>query len=115
LSLLGPLGLKQLAELCMSRANLLSDELNAITGIASPYFSGIPFKEFVFQLDTQYSANKYNSFIQSNNIHGGFSLETHFPELKQCYLTAVTEMTSITHIKQYAEITREFISKYGGL
>ncbi|MFW9903608.1 MAG: aminomethyl-transferring glycine dehydrogenase subunit GcvPA [Candidatus Thorarchaeota archaeon] len=112
LSLLGPLGMKQLAELCMSRTNLLSDELNAINGINSPYFSGIPFKEFVFQLDTKYSTNKFNSFIQSNNIHGGFSLEPHFPELKRCYLTAVTEMTTIAHIKQYAEVIREFLLKF---
>ena len=115
LSLLGPVGLKHLAELCMSRTNLLLDELSSITGINSPYFSGIPFKEFVFQLDTQYSADKFNSFIQSNNIHGGLSIEPHFPELKQCYLTAVTEMTSIAHINQYAEIVREFFLKQGGL
>lgn len=115
LSLLGPLGLKQLAELCMSRTNLLLEELDVITGIKSPYFSGIPFKEFVIQLDTKYSAIKFDSFIQSNNIHGGFSLETHFPELKQCYLTAVTEMTSFAHIKQYTEIIRDFFSKFGGL
>ncbi|MFX1504642.1 MAG: aminomethyl-transferring glycine dehydrogenase subunit GcvPA [Promethearchaeota archaeon] len=112
LSLLGPLGLKKLAKLCMSRTNLLLDELNVINGIKSPYFSGIPFKEFVFQLDTKFSATKFNSFIQSNNIHGGFSLESHFPELKQCYLTAATEMTAIAHIKQYTEIIREFFSKF---
>lgn len=115
LSLLGPQGLKQLAELCMSRTNFLLEELNSITGINSPYFSGIPFKEFVFQLDTKYSANKFDSFVQRNNIQGGLSLESYFPTLNQCYLAAVTEMTSLAHINQYTKIIREFLSKYGGL
>jgi glycine dehydrogenase subunit 1 len=114
LSLLGPKGLKQLAEICMSRTTYLVEELNSIIGIISPYFSGVPFKEFVFQLDTRFSANKFDSFIQSNNIQGGFSLESHFPKLKQCYLSAVTEMTSIAHIDQFTKIIREFLSKYGG-
>ena len=83
-------------------------------GLKSPYFSSIPFKEFVFQLDTKYSANKFDSFIQSNDIQGGLSLESHFPDLKQCYLSAVTEMTSLTQIDQYTETIREFLSKYGG-
>ncbi|MFX1515226.1 MAG: aminomethyl-transferring glycine dehydrogenase subunit GcvPA [Promethearchaeota archaeon] len=115
LSLMGPQGLKQLAELCMSRTNFLLEELNSIPGIKSPYFSGIPFKEFVFQLDTKYSANKFNSFILGNNIQGGFSLESHFPELNQCYLAAATEMTSIAHINRYTGVIRDFFSKYGGL
>ncbi|UCG04743.1 MAG: aminomethyl-transferring glycine dehydrogenase subunit GcvPA [Candidatus Heimdallarchaeota archaeon] len=114
LSLLGPHGLKRLSELCMSRTSYLSEELNSIVGITSPYFSGIPFKEFIFQLDTKYSANKLDFFIRDSNIQGGLSLESHFRELKQCYLTAVTEMTSIAHIDQYTKIIREFLSKYGG-
>ena len=114
LSLLGPQGLKQLAELCMSRTNFLLEELNSITGIISPYFSGIPFKEFVFQLDTKYSANEFDSFVQRNNIQGGLSLESYFPTLNQCYLAAVTEMTSLPHINQYTKVIRDFLSKYGG-
>ncbi|MFX0122069.1 MAG: aminomethyl-transferring glycine dehydrogenase subunit GcvPA [Candidatus Hodarchaeota archaeon] len=114
LSLLGPTGLKQLAELCMSRTTYLIEELNSIIGINSPYFSGVPFKEFVFQIDTGFSASKFDSFIKSNNIQGGFSLESHFPELKQCYLSAVTETTSIAHIDRFTEIIREFVRKYGG-
>lgn len=114
LSLLGPRGLQQLAELCMSRTTYLVEELSSIKGIKSPYFSGSPFREFVFQLDSKFSANKLESFFKTSNIQGGFPLQSYFPELKQCYLSAVTEMTAISDIDQFVQKIRGFLSKYGG-
>ncbi|MFX1284420.1 MAG: aminomethyl-transferring glycine dehydrogenase subunit GcvPA [Promethearchaeota archaeon] len=114
LSLLGSKGLEQLAELCMSRTTYLIEELSSIDGIKSPYFSGIPFKEFIFQLDSKYPSNELDIFLLNNNIQGGLSLHPYFPELKQCYLTAVTEMTDIVDIDQFTQKVREFILEHRG-
>ena len=114
LSLLGPKGLKHLAEICMTRTTYLLEELQSLKGINSPYFSGAPFKEFIFQLDSNYSPEKFESFLKANNIQGGFPLQPYFPELKGCYLSGATEMTSKTDIAQFSQIIRKFLTKQGG-
>ncbi|MHA2291371.1 MAG: aminomethyl-transferring glycine dehydrogenase subunit GcvPA [Candidatus Hodarchaeales archaeon] len=114
LSLIGPSGLKQLAELCMARTAYLMEELGMIKGINSPYFTGTPFKEFVFQLDSKFSQNKFESFILANKIQGGFPLQSYFPELGQSFLSTVTDMTSLEDINQYTQVIRDFVSKRGG-
>lgn len=112
LSLLGPRGLKRLAEICLSRTTYLKKELHSIRGIKSPYFSGVPFKEFVFQLDPQFSSNNLETFLKTRNIHGGLPLQSHFPELRQCYLSAVTEMTTFADINYFSQSLKEFFSQY---
>ena len=114
LSLIGPSGLKQLAELCMARTTILMEELGAIQGINSPYFTGTPFKEFVFQLDSKFSQNKFESFILAKKIQGGYPLQSYFPELGQSFLSTVTDMTSLEDINQYTSTIRDFVSKRGG-
>lgn len=114
LSLLGPKGLKQLAEICMARTTYLLEELQSLKGINSPYFSGSPFREFIFQLDTKFSTEKFESFLKANNIQGGFPLQPYFPELQGCYLSAATEMTSTADIDQFSQKIQEFFTKQGG-
>ncbi len=114
LSLIGPKGLKQLAEICMARTAYLLEELQSLKGIKSPYFSGSPFKEFIFQLDSNFSTEKFESFLKENNIQGGFPLQSYFPELKRCYLSAVTEMTSKADMNQFSNKIQEFLTKQGG-
>jgi glycine dehydrogenase subunit 1 len=114
LSLIGPKGLKRLAEICMSRTSYLMEKLDSVDFITSPYFSGVAFREFVFQLDSNYSDKKFESFLLKNNIIGGLPLKSLFPNLGQSYLTAATEMISLTDIEHFAMKAKEFISRNGG-
>jgi glycine dehydrogenase subunit 1 len=114
LSLLGPRGLKKLAELNMTRTAHLIEELDKINGIKSPYFTGIPFKEFVFQLDRKFDVIQFESFLKAHRIYPGLSLTPHFPKLVQTFLSSATEMTTLSDIDQMTSRIREFISKNGG-
>jgi len=114
LSLLGPKGLKKLAELNMARTAYLTEELDTIKGIKSPYFSGTPFKEFVFQLGQEYDVNQYESSLRAHKIQPGLSLTPFFPDLKHCFLSAVTEMTTLADIDQLIKRIKEFISEHRG-
>jgi glycine dehydrogenase subunit 1 len=113
LSLIGPNGLKRLAEVCMSRTAYLMEKLDSIDAIESPYFSGVPFREFVFKLDKKYSNKNFESFLLKNNIIAGLSLKALFPNLGQSYLTTATEMISLSDIDHFATKITEFISKNG--
>jgi glycine dehydrogenase subunit 1 len=114
LSLIGPTGMKKLAETCLSRANYLMEELCTLDGFSSPYFSGSIFKEFVFTIDEDISSTKLENHLQENNIQIGFSLQQHFPELGQAYLSTATEMTSMSDIQNSVELIRDFLKKHGG-
>ncbi|MFX0086919.1 MAG: aminomethyl-transferring glycine dehydrogenase subunit GcvPA [Candidatus Hodarchaeota archaeon] len=114
LSLIGPNGLKRLAETCLSRANYLMEELSRLKGFSSPHFSGSIFKEFVFTIDEKISSLKLVNHLQKNNIQVGFSLQQHFPELGQSYLSAATEMTSENDIQNSVNLIGDFLKKYGG-
>jgi hypothetical protein len=47
---------------------------------------------------------KFQNILHDNKILGGISLEKHFPELKGCILTTVTEMNPVKDINRYFNI-----------
>ncbi len=114
LSLLGPEGLKNLAEICMARTAHFMQELGSLDGIKSPYFSGIHFREFIFQLDSKYSSEKFENYFKKDNIHIGLALNHYFPTLNQCYLSTVTEMISLDDIAAVIQKISKFLSYSGG-
>ena len=114
LSLLGPTGLKQIAETNLARTTYFIKELDSIKGISSPHFSGPIFKEFVFKLNRDISPKNLGDFFEKMNIHLGLSLQTQFPELKSCYLSAVTEMMTIDEIDRSITIFNDYLARNGG-
>lgn len=115
LSLLGPNGLRKLAETCMARTNYFMEELNSINGISSPKFSGSILKEFVFNIEGKFSSQELEKHLQKNNVQIGFSLQPHFPELGQSFLSAATEMITESDIEKSVTLIRDFLSKKGGI
>ncbi|MCK4848355.1 MAG: aminomethyl-transferring glycine dehydrogenase subunit GcvPA [Candidatus Heimdallarchaeota archaeon] len=114
LSLIGPNGLKKLAETCIARTNYLMEELDSVNGISSPNFTGSILKEFVFNIDEKISSKELEKHLQKNNIQIGFSLQPHFPELGQSFLSAATEMITDYEIEKTVSLIRDFLNKKGG-
>lgn len=114
LSLVGPSGLKSIAENCMGKANYLAEELSKIDGIIAPRFSGPFFKEFVFTFSNPSNINSFASFMESKNILPGFLLDPHFSDIKGGYLTSVTEMTDFNSLNLFIESIDNFFNQGGG-
>ena len=114
LSLLGPQGLKSLAETSLAKSHLLAERLSSINEISSPHFSGPFFKEFVFTLNSQSLMNKFTEFMRMKQIIPGFSLIKDFPSMGASFLASTTEMTRSTDIRQFGETVQEFFNKHGG-
>jgi len=114
LSLIGPNGLKNIAESSMARAAYLAEKLNDIDGIKAPVFTSQFFKEFVFQITKRHHSDKFDEYLIKNGILGGISLTPNFPSLANSYLVSVTELTSYTAINKFVKILKDYLNGKGG-
>jgi glycine dehydrogenase subunit 1 len=91
LSLLGPNGLRDLAETCTSRAHYAIRRINEIDGAKAPHFNSYHFKEFTVKYSNRKAAD-VNKVLLAHGYQGGKPLKPEFPELGESALFCVTEM-----------------------
>jgi glycine dehydrogenase subunit 1 len=91
LSLLGPNGLKDLAETCTSRAHYAIRRINDLDGVKAPVFNSYHFKEFTVRYSNR-KATDVNKVLLTHGYQGGKPLKPEFPELGESALFCVTEM-----------------------
>ena len=107
LSLLGPQGLRETAELCCRKARYAADRLAEVPGL-SIRFPGPFFKEFV--LRTPGSATDHVSALLEAGFHAGVPLGRWYPELDDCLLVAVTEKRTKPQIDALVEAWRGLLA-----
>lgn len=88
MSLMGPNGLRQVAELSLQKAHYAADKIAAVEG-CSLAFDQPFFKEFVIR--TNQPIADINKELLQHKIIGGLDLERYYPELKNHMLLCVTE------------------------
>lgn len=98
MSLLGPQGLKQVAQQCYLNHELLRQKLSAI-GLV-PCFTGEHFHESLWQLPTE--VNKVLESLAQQGFAGGFAVSSYYPALTNTLLICVTETKSAEDIEQFA-------------
>ncbi len=106
MSLLGPLGLKQVAEQCYVNHQKLRQELSAIGMV--PCFAGEHFHESLWRLPTD--VNKVLESLSQQGFAGGFVVGHYYPELPNTLLICVTETKSDEDIDQFAAALQRAIS-----
>jgi glycine cleavage system P protein (glycine dehydrogenase) subunit 1 len=106
LSLLGPKGLKSLAQLNYTYARYLREGLLKIKGIERR-FSGPHFNEFVLKLPR--AASEVLAQLRQQGILGGVALESWGDGLEQCLLVCATEMNTKEQMDQYIRAMKEAI------
>lgn len=98
LSLLGPRGLQEVANLCLQKAHYAAAQF-ATTTRFERMFEAPFFKEFVVR-DRSGEVSELLQHAESQGIMAGVPLGTWYPELDDCFLVAVTEQRSKTQIDQ---------------
>ena len=88
MTLMGPQGLRQVAELSLKKAHYAADRIAAVPGF-SLAFDRPFFKEFVIKANRPIS--EINQALLGRNIIGGLDLSCYYPELKDHMLLCVTE------------------------
>jgi glycine dehydrogenase subunit 1 len=106
----GPVGLKELANISLQRAHSLKERLTAISGIEAP-FSQPFFNEFVIK--TSQPAAQVLDELKAEGILGGIDLSFFYPELKNHLLVSVTEMNSPEDLDRYVSAMERIVK--GGL
>jgi glycine dehydrogenase subunit 1 len=110
LTLIGPQGLRTIAEISLRRAHYLADEMQEINGVTlkfkNPYFS-----EFV--IETAVPAAQLLSALQEEGILGGIDLSRFWPQYKNCLLVSVTEMTSTADLDRYLQTLPRVLARFG--
>jgi glycine dehydrogenase subunit 1 len=92
LSLLGPSGLKELAETIMQRSHYAMKRISEVRGIKAPLFKSPHFEEFTVNFGRRKTARKINQALLKRGIQGGKDLSKEFPELGNAALYCVTEI-----------------------
>jgi glycine dehydrogenase subunit 1 len=104
LSLLGPAGLRQVAELCYHKAHYAARQLGKLPGFSLRF--GDPFfHEFVLRCPR--SVEQIEAALLEHGILGGYDLGQDYPGLKDHLLIAVTEMNTKDEIDALVSVLEE--------
>ncbi|MBN2245464.1 MAG: glycine dehydrogenase, partial [Candidatus Aminicenantes bacterium] len=108
LEALGKKGLKEMAFQNIQKANYALDVLSKINGV-KPKFSGSFFNEFVIEFEKPWE--KIEKHLLDNKMVGGLSLESFYPELKNCVLFCVTEKHTKAEIDKLGDLIRDSMQR----
>lgn len=115
LSLLGPTGLREMAELCYQKAHYAYNQFTAIPGVkplfAAPLVAGSStpfFHEFALQFP---GSMEGLCFPDGRPVFLGSKLDSHFPEYPGSRLLCVTETMSRKLIDETAAIVKQHLIK----
>jgi glycine dehydrogenase subunit 1 len=97
LALMGPTGMRELAELIMCRSHYVMKKISELRGVKSPVFQGPHFEEFTVKFtDRRKTVKEINKSLLKLGIAGGKDISSEFPEMSNTSLYCVTE----THTKK---------------
>ncbi len=99
MSLLGPEGLRSVAEACFTNTQKLVERLALIDGV-EPIFSGTNFHEVMIQLPC--AAGAVHAELCEQGILGGYEPSEEYPELGHALLVCVTETRTDEEIEHFA-------------
>ncbi|MBF0492886.1 MAG: aminomethyl-transferring glycine dehydrogenase subunit GcvPA [Deltaproteobacteria bacterium] len=104
LALLGPVGLKKLAEMNVSRLQFAKRTLSNVSGVEL-VLNGPAFNEFVIKLSKP--VEQVLKHCLQQEIFAGVSLKKDYPELGEALLLCVTEMNSRADIERFAQVLKK--------
>jgi len=110
LSLLGPQGIRELAETIMQKSNYAMKRISEVKGVSVPVFDSPHFKEFVVNFDrTKKTVQDLNRALLRQGVMGGKDITKEFPELGQAGMYCVTEVHTKADVERLVAALEEAI------
>jgi glycine dehydrogenase subunit 1 len=107
MSLMGPKGLRRVAEVCHARAREMTAALISIPGVEQVFPSPF-FHEVVVRVSQP--VEQILAELAKRHVQGGFALGHVYPELKDCLLLCATETKSTDDIKLLTTHLRDVLA-----
>jgi glycine dehydrogenase subunit 1 len=111
MSLLGPDGLRQVAQQCHQNTLKLADALTQIPGIERA-FTSPSFHEVLLKFDRP--VDDVLMALRAEGINGGYPVQEHYLTLANTLLVCATEMRTDKEINHYAKVLTQIMTKRGG-
>jgi len=105
LSWLGPQGLRELGETCMSLAAYAKERIAARAGLEPLFSDRTTFKEFALRVGR--NAREVVREARRRGVHPGYALGRDFPGMDDILLVAVTEKRTPAEIDRLADVLAE--------
>lgn len=102
LSLMGPTGMRDVANLCLQKSHYAAERLGATPGVAKAFHKPT-FKEFVIRIGGR-GVGAVLEHAERQNIFAGIPLGRWYPRLADCLLVAVTEKRTKDEIGRLAAV-----------
>lgn len=110
MSLLGPQGIRELAEVIMQKSHYAMKRLSEIKGIEVPIFNSAHFEEFTANVDgTGKTVRQVNKALLKYGIVGGKDISTEFHDLGSTAIYCVTEIHTKEDIDKLAAALEEVV------
>src|SRR5690606_3705576 len=106
LALLGPRGLREVAQLSLQKAHYLYERLRAVRGIQVPWEAPF-FQEFVVRLPAD--PEEINRRLLDAGIIGGLPLGRYYPELADSMLLCVTEARTREEMDRLVDVLEQLV------
>jgi glycine dehydrogenase subunit 1 len=110
MSMMGPKGLRQVAEHCHHNTHELIKRLTALPGV-NLVFSAPYFHEALLHLS--YPVKDVLQFLHTQGIAGGYPVDEHYPNLHNTILICATEKRGEADIQHYVDTLRLFMNQQG--
>lgn len=101
---IGKQGFRELGELCLRKAHYAFRQITSVSGF-EPVFHNPFYDEFVVK--SPIPVAKLQQKLAHADIIGGYALEEHYPELKDCLLFCVTETRTRQEIDTLVSVLKE--------
>ena len=112
LSLLGPMGLRDLCKLIVSRSHYAMKRMSTLEGIKTPIFKSFHLKEFTVNFDgTRRDVHGIHEELLRRRIHGGKIIKGEFPEFGETALYCITELHCKEDIDRLISALKEVLEK----
>jgi glycine dehydrogenase subunit 1 len=113
LSLLGPDGIKETAEYCISAAHYLANKINELEHFEAPIFTSSFYNEFIVRVTKGKIQFVQQKLIEKGFV-GGFPTTSCHPEFGEAAIFCVTEAHTMTQIDRLLEALQEIDQELGG-
>ncbi|MDO4720510.1 MAG: aminomethyl-transferring glycine dehydrogenase subunit GcvPA [Peptostreptococcaceae bacterium] len=114
LSLMGPEGMRELGENILAKSQYLIRKLKEEADVRPKFPDAVHFKEIPFDFSSSgLRISEINRQLYEKGFFGGKDLSEDMPELKDCALYCVTEMTTKEEIDLLAAALQEILQKKG--